>query len=116
MALKMLRLTPSTTLVGTGGQTAVAIDETPIAPGFNAVVVVGYEGGTGAPVVQIQSTDAEDITDVGATWTTLAATSGIALQQQWLNIEIPAGTTGLRTNKSVAGGAGTFDAVILGGL
>lgn len=111
MSLKFLRLTPSTALTGTGAQTAVAIEETPFAPGFNAVAVVQYVGGTGTPVVQIQASPD------GTNWTTLAATDGlVALQQQWFNIEIPADTIQLRSNKSAAGSAGTFDVVLLGAL
>lgn len=115
MSIKHLRLAAyGTALDAQAAQTAVEIGPTPFAPGFNATWFVNYVGGTGAPVVKIQSTDADDPTDEEAEWTDLAATSGVLAQNQSGNLDIPAGAKHLRTNVTAAGSAGDFDAYLLG--
>lgn len=117
MSLKMLSIAGSTTLVGVGAVASVAISATPFEPGSTPVFVVNYVGATGAPVVKIQTTDAAaDVADASATWTDLVATSGIALQTQYLQGQIPPLTTRIRANKTAAGDAGTFSVVALSSL
>lgn len=117
MALTHLRLAAyGTAADAQAAQTAVAIEATPLAPGFNAAWFVNMVGATGAPVIKIQSTDSVDPEDVGAEWTDLAATSGVLAQSQSGNLDIPAGALWLRTNVTTAAGAGDFDAYLLGAL
>lgn len=117
MSLNFLQIAGSTALTGAAAAVAsVAIEATPFAPGFNAVFCIDYVGGTGTPVVKIQTTDAAaGVADGDATWTDLVASSGIALQRQWFNGTIPALTTRIRANKTAAGDAGTFQVIGLAG-
>lgn len=94
-------------------QAAVAIGPTPFSPGFNVVGIINGKGLTVAPVIKIQSTDAEDPTDEEAEWTDLMTTSGVTTDQYAEEFDLPAGARYVRANVTTAGGAGTFDAYLL---
>lgn len=87
-------------------QTAVDFENTPLAPGFNAVVFISCKGAAGSPVVKIQGSD-----DGGTNWTDLYSTSGILTDLFIANVTV---YPKMRTNVTTAGSAGDFAAWIVG--
>lgn len=91
-------------LTGDAAQTAVEMDETPFAPGFNAVAVVSLAGPTGTPTVLIEGSDDN------STFTTLLTVTDIT---QLLVMEEVTLKRYMRVNVTEVGSAGTVTAYLL---
>lgn len=101
---KLTILGEAVSLTTAAAQTAVALDDTPFAPGFNGVVVFNLTGATGTPTVKVQgSAD-------GTTWDDLLTVSAITASLKLAEVTLYAQ---MRLNVTVVGTAGTVSAYII---
>lgn len=82
-------------------QTALEMDSTPFAPGFNAVATINLTGATGTPTVLIEGSDD------GTTYTTLLTVAAITASMVKAEVTLK---KHMRLSVSVVGTAGTVSA------
>lgn len=98
---KLKILGAAVSLTAAAAQTGVAMDETPFAPGFNAIATISLTGATGTPTVLIQGSDDN------STWTTLVTVAAITANVVKAEVTLQAY---MRVNVSAVGTAGTASA------
>ena len=101
---KLKVLGEAISLTAAAAQTAVSMDGTPFAPGFNAVLTVHLAAATGTPTVKVQGSN-----DGGTTWTDLLTVTAITGLLKKAEVTVYAQ---MRLNVSVVGTAGTCAAYL----
>lgn len=102
--MKALTLASAVSGTAVAAQAAVSLTATPFLAGRDVVAVVNPIGITGTPTILIQGSDDN------TTWTTLATHT--SLGSTMYNV---VARRYMRTNVTVASGAGTFNAYLLNG-
>jgi hypothetical protein len=101
---KLKVLGEAVVLTAAAAQTAVDMDTTPFAPGFNGVLTVHLAGATGTPTVKVQGS-----ADGGTTWVDLLTVTAITGLIELAEVTIYAQ---MRLNVTVVGTAGTCSAYL----
>lgn len=100
---KLITLGAAVSAAAVAAQAGVETQDTPFAPGFNAVLNINLTGVTGAPTILVQTSPDN------TTWTTVATLAVITRSSYMTEVTLDKFA---RLNVTVAGTAGTIDAYL----